>query len=50
MIRAETERLAVAQVIHDYIGWDSCCWTGTLQELGRKWVIVQMHFSFPKDD
>ena len=50
MTRAETDRLAVAQVIYDYIGWDNCRWTGTLQELGGRWVIVQMHFSFPKDD
>ena len=32
------------------IGWDNCRWTGTLEKRGGKWVIVQMHFSFPKDD
>ena len=31
-------------------GWDNCRWTGTLEKRGGKWVIVQMHFSFPKDD
>lgn len=32
------------------IGWDNCRWTGTLEKRGGTWVIVQMHFSFPKDD
>jgi ketosteroid isomerase-like protein len=32
------------------IGWDNCRWTGTLEKRGGKWVIVQMHFSFPKDE
>jgi len=31
-------------------GWDNCRWTGTLEKRGNKWVTVQMHFSFPKDD
>ena len=31
-------------------GWDNCRWTGMLEKRGGKWVIVQMHFSFPKDD
>jgi hypothetical protein len=32
------------------IGWDNCRWTGTLEKRGGNWVIVQMHFSFPKDE
>jgi hypothetical protein len=32
------------------IGWDNCRWTGTLEKRGGKWVVVQMHFSFPKDE
>jgi hypothetical protein len=32
------------------IGWDNCRWTGTLEKRCGKWVIVQMHFSFAKDD
>jgi hypothetical protein len=32
------------------IGWDNCRWTGTLEKRGRRWVIVQMHFSFPSDE
>jgi hypothetical protein len=32
------------------IGWDHCRWTGTLEKRGDKWVTVQMHFSFPKDE
>ena len=32
------------------IGWDNCRWTGTLEKRTAKWVIVQMHFSFPRDD
>ena len=31
------------------IGWDNCRWTGTLEKRAKGWVIVQMHFSFPKD-
>jgi len=31
------------------IGCDNCRWTGTLEKRNGKWVIVQMHFSFPKD-
>lgn len=31
-------------------GWDNCRWTGTLEKREGNWVIVQMHFSFPKDD
>jgi len=31
------------------MGWDDCRWTGTLEKRGGKWVVVQMHFSFPKD-
>jgi len=32
------------------IGWENCRWTGTLEKRGGKWVITQVHFSFPKDD
>ena len=32
------------------IGWDNCRWTGTLEKRAGKWVTVQMHFSFPKDE
>jgi hypothetical protein len=31
-------------------GWDNCRWTGTLEKRGGKWVTVQMHFSFAKDN
>jgi len=31
-------------------GWDNCRWTGTLEKRAGQWVIVQMHFSFAKDD
>ena len=31
-------------------GWDNCRWTGTLEKRGDRWVTVQMHFSFPKDN
>ena len=31
-------------------GWDNCRWTGTLEKRGDRWIVVQMHFSFPKDD
>jgi hypothetical protein len=32
------------------IGWDNARWTGTLEKRGGQWVMVQMHFSFAKDD
>lgn len=32
------------------VGWDDCRWTGTLEKRAGQWVIVQMHFSFPKDN
>ncbi len=32
------------------IGWDNCRWTGTVEKRDGNWVIVQMHFSFPKDE
>lgn len=31
-------------------GWDNCRWTGTMEKRDGRWVIVQMHFSFAKDD
>mgnify|MGYP000909212167 CR=1 FL=1 len=31
-------------------GWDDCRWTGTLEKRDGKWVIVQMHFSFARDE
>jgi len=31
-------------------GWDDCRWTGTLEKRAGNWVIVQMHFSFAKDN
>jgi hypothetical protein len=31
-------------------GWDNARWTGVLEKRDGKWVIVQMHFSFAKDD
>ena len=31
-------------------GWDNARWTGTLEKRDGQWVIVQMHFSFPRDD
>jgi len=31
-------------------GWDDCRWTGTLEKRDGRWVIVQMHFSFAKDN
>jgi hypothetical protein len=30
-------------------GWKDVRWTGTLEKRDGKWVIVQMHFSFPTD-
>jgi ketosteroid isomerase-like protein len=32
------------------IGWDNARWTGVLEKRDDRWVIVQMHFSFAKDD
>ncbi|MAT45611.1 MAG: hypothetical protein CL609_25045 [Anaerolineaceae bacterium] len=32
------------------IGWDNCRWTGVLEKRDNRWVIVQMHFSFAKDN
>jgi hypothetical protein len=31
-------------------GWDNCRWTGTLEKRNGRWVTVQMHFSFDKDN
>jgi len=31
-------------------GWDNCRWTGVVEMRAGKWVVVQMHFSFPKDN
>jgi hypothetical protein len=31
-------------------GRDNARWTGTLEKRNGKWVVVQMHFSFPKDE
>ena len=31
-------------------GWDNVRWTGVLEKREHRWVIVQMHFSFPKDE
>lgn len=31
-------------------GWDDVRWTGTLEKRDDRWVIVQMHFSFPRND
>ena len=30
-------------------GWDNVRWTGVLEKRNGKWIIVQMHFSFPQD-
>ena len=30
------------------VGWDNVRWTGVLEKREGNWVIVQMHFSFPK--
>ncbi len=30
------------------VGWDNVRWTGVLEKRDGKWVVVQMHFSFPK--
>lgn len=32
------------------IGWDNARWTGVVEKRDGKWVIVQMHFSFAKDE
>ena len=32
------------------IGWDNARWTGVLEKRDDRWVIVQMHFSFSRDD
>jgi hypothetical protein len=32
------------------VGWDNARWTGVLERRNGQWVIVQMHFSFPKDE
>ena len=32
------------------IGWDNARLTGTLEKRNGQWVIVQMHFSFSKDE
>lgn len=31
-------------------GWDDARWTGILEKCEGKWLIMQMHFSFAKDD
>jgi hypothetical protein len=31
-------------------GWDNARWTGALEKRNGKWVVVQMHFSFAKDE
>jgi hypothetical protein len=30
-------------------GWDNVRWTGVLEKRDGRWIIVQMHFSFPQD-
>jgi hypothetical protein len=30
------------------VGWDNVRWTGVLEKREGNWVVVQMHFSFPK--
>lgn len=32
------------------IGWDNARWTGVLEKRDGRWMIVQMHFSFARDD
>ena len=32
------------------VGWDNARWTGVLEKRNGQWVMVQMHFSFPKDE
>ncbi len=31
------------------IGWKDTRWTGVIEKRDRKWIIVQMHFSFAAD-
>ena len=31
------------------IGWENVRWTGVAEKRDGKWVLVQMHFSFPND-
>ncbi len=31
------------------IGWQDTRWTGVIEKRQRKWIIVQMHFSFAED-
>jgi hypothetical protein len=31
------------------VGWNNARWTGVLEKRNGKWVITQMHFSFPTD-
>jgi len=31
------------------VGWKDTRWTGVLEKRDRKWIIVQMHFSFAED-
>ena len=31
------------------VGWVNARWTGVLEKRDGKWVLTQMHFSFPKD-
>ena len=31
------------------VGWTNARWTGVLEKRDGKWLIVQMHFSFPSD-
>ena len=30
-------------------GWENARWTGVLEKRDGKWIITQMHFSFPTD-
>lgn len=32
------------------VGWDNARWTGVLEKRKGRWVIVQMHFSLPRDE
>ncbi len=32
------------------VGWDNARWTGVVEKRDGAWLIVQMHFSFAKDD
>ena len=31
------------------VGWSNARWTGVLEKRKGKWIITQMHFSFPSD-